>query len=124
MVRTSLEVLLGERVVYECIDFNSGKARVFVGNRNIEILFIRDRDDLISLYTNHKWHMAVFEEPNLVKVSLMNRTLFTRDTVAGQISMRWVGRSFVDRWEEPLFLRQARYCAEVRGLTLEQLLKP
>ena len=37
--------------------------------------------------------------------------------------MWWVGRSDTERWEEPLYDRQAECCAQARGLSLEEFLK-
>ncbi|MEI6553040.1 MAG: hypothetical protein WCO09_00560 [bacterium] len=123
MVRTALEVLYGKRVTYNCIDFNTNHGEVSIGDEVIEIVFTRDRDDLISLRIKNEWYSALFETPALVRVGTERGDLFTQKTVAGELPMRWAGHSAAERWEEPLFLEQAKHYAQIRGLNLQQLLK-
>lgn len=122
MARTSLEVLFGERVSFVCLDFNTCHGKVLIGSKEIELVFIRDRDDLLSLRIEDIWYTALFEEPTLVKVASTRGMCPIRKTVAGDLPMRWAGRSNTDRWEEPVFLPEAEHCARVRGLTLDELL--
>jgi len=124
MVRTALEVLIGKRVSYVCVDFNTCRGKIRIGDEEVGVAFDRSRTDLVNVLLGTEWYVAVFEEPTLVKVAKMFGTMPTRKTVAGDLPMRWAGRSATDRKEEPLFLKEAEYCAKVRGLTLEQLLNP
>lgn len=121
MVRTTLEVLFGKRVVYVCVDFNTCRGKVRIGDDINKVSFTRDREDLLNVCVKGMWYDALFEG-NLVRVGGYRGDFSIRKTIAGDIDMRWVGRSATDRWEEPLFAEKVEYCARVRGLTLEQLL--
>ncbi len=122
-LRTAIEVLTGKRTRFLKIDFNTGKGAVLIGDQAKEVMFIFSREDLIRFDLGEGWCVATFEQPLEAKVLNQARPS-QRHTVGGDCTMRWVGLSATERREEPLFLKEMEYCAQVRGLSLEELLNP
>lgn len=124
MLRLAIEVLSGERTLFVHIDFNTCEARVKVGAETRELIYLHVRDDLIHFAFGYdeEWFVAQFPELAIVRVS-SERYPNTVNTVAGKFSLIWVGKSATDRQQEPLFVKEAEYCAKVRGITLKQLLE-
>lgn len=124
-MRLSIEVLIGERVRLGCLDLNTGKGEVFVGNVRRSIGLVRSTSNVLNFRIDSEWFVALFpdegDRDQSVAVS-SDGNPNKRETVAGQFTMRWVGTSNTDRHEEPLFKENAEYCAQVRGMTLQQLL--
>jgi len=120
-IRVAIEVLTGERMSLLCFDFNTNKGRIQVGGKEIDEEFWFCHSDLLSFKFEGEFMIASFQQ-GLVRVACENRGRHVKDTVAGPFDMRWAGTSFADRREEPVYLEEALYCAQVRGLTLDQLL--
>ena len=124
-VRLSIEILTGERAKLKCLDLNTGRGELFVGNVTRPISLIRDTTKVLNFKIDSEWFVALFpyegDRDQSVAVSSENNPN-KRETVAGQFTMRWVGTSTIDRHEEPLFKKEAEYCAQIRGMTLQQLL--
>ncbi len=121
-LRLALEVQTGHRPRFRRIDLNTGRGLVKLGEEEKEFWICESNDDRIHFSLNDGWHIGLLNEARTeIKVS-RNRVPNERQTIAGTFTMRWIGTSAQDRREEPLFLDQAKYCASVRGLTLDQLL--
>jgi hypothetical protein len=121
MLRRALEVQTGKRVEFYQLDMNTRCAGIIAGEDEFEVDYDFSGTGRLHFRLEGNWYCALFEASNLVRVGCTAQ-VHVRKTVAGDFSMRWVGSSFVDRREEPLFLEQAAYCAQVRGMTLEELL--
>jgi hypothetical protein len=124
-LRQAAEVLTGQRVRIGRIDFNTGRSLLFVGEEMRNTSFYFGRKDLLSFsfWENHyeprEWFTAIFDESREVRV--------IKDVgnphKCGSWDMWWIGRSANDRREEPLFLKEAEFCAQQCGLSLEAYLK-
>ncbi|MDB5266399.1 MAG: hypothetical protein JWN89_214 [Parcubacteria group bacterium] len=128
MISQAVEVLTGERVYLAQYDFNTGYGSMIVGNIVYQIGASLSRDDLIHFHLVRPdgqkiFYTALFEEGNVVKVGTDKDGIHQKMTIAGKCSLRWVGTTKDDRREEPLYLRQFEYCAQVRGMTLDELLR-
>lgn len=122
MIRTALEVLFGKHIAYVCIDLNTNEGKIRADNEIFEMAFRRRKDDLFDIIVRNWCYCVLFEKDGLIKIGPEDAHEFTRITSYGEFTMRWVGRSNTERWQEPLFIEDAMYCAEIHGLTLEQLL--
>ena len=127
-LRMAVEVLTGQRVRFERIDVDEGNGRIFVGDELRDFMFTHGREDLYHFAfgtphdgRGHDWHVARFETPDEVHVCSEHNPV-KKKTVAGDCSVKWVGSSMADRREVPVFLRDMQYCADVRGMSLEDLL--
>jgi hypothetical protein len=121
MLRTALEVQIGQRVKFFRLDMNSGHAEIFAGDQDHKVNYYFGSSDRIHFELDGIWFCGVYDSADFVKI-WCESLIHVRKTVAGDVSMRWVGSSHTDRREEPLFPEKAEYCAKVRGITLEQLL--
>lgn len=123
-IHQAFEVLTGEQASAIRIDVNKGRGRIYVGGREEEILFSPDCDNLITFTLDRSGedrYEAAFQKNGEVFVTNMSKPRI-RKTRAGDIAMRWAGRSARDRREEPLNYKDALRCAQVRGMSLAQLL--
>ncbi len=125
-LRMAIEVLMGKRTCFICLDFNRSHGSVRVGDQKFELKFIYIREDLIKFQLGNSednWYVALYEDNfKEVKVAEDGHSLHICNTVAGTFEMRWAGSSATNRREEPLFLENAMYCAQVRRMSLEELL--
>lgn len=119
-LRLALEVQTGKRVLIDACDFNTLNMRVVIGGDKKDISLINLSSLPLRFLMDKKWYIARFYKGTVTVCDEHHQA--ERATVAGNFSMRWVGTSFVDRREEPLFLENAEYCAKARGLTLQELL--
>ena len=125
MLRLAIEVLTGKRTSFVCFDFNTHRGRARIGEEEVPISCMRMNIDVMIFRVKRQsggWYVCTFT-PDGKKVSLADEDHpKVRHTVAGDFTMRWVGTSYVERHEEPLFQSEAEYCAKVRNMTLEELL--
>ncbi|HEY4515588.1 MAG TPA: hypothetical protein VJH67_00135 [Candidatus Paceibacterota bacterium] len=123
-IRQAIEVFTGKRVSIGQMDFNTCHGKVKVGVEEKEGVFVFGRNDLLDFnlhlnpVDNSRWITALFEDGK-AKVIDQARPNKRR---GGQVTMRWVGYSFIDRWEEPLHLRQVEIDAGNHYLSLEKYL--
>lgn len=123
MIELAIEVFIGKRVKFLRLDLNTGSAQIEAGVDRFEVEYFFNESSRLFFHFKGKWCCALFDTSGQVRVGHENPTIDDcRHTVAGDFSMGWVGSSFTNRYEEPLFLEEAKYCAKVHGLTLEQLL--
>jgi hypothetical protein len=121
-LRQAVEVLTGERTCFVHMDLENGRGVLRVGDDEKKTSFVFDHPDLISFTLGEygkDWQSAFFQDG---EVFVTGRNPAVRNTIAGICQMRWVGKSYTERREEPLYLQQAQYCAQVRGMTVEELL--
>ncbi len=123
-VRLALEVLSGLRVCLGQVDFNTGRGFVRVGAEGKNISFFFGRNNLLQFsFWNEvgepkEWYTAWFEATGEARVIKDFDNPYKR----GVHSMWWVGRSAIDRWEEPLFYERVEYCAKIRGMSVAEYL--
>jgi len=124
-LRLAIEVFTGKRTCFMEFDFNKGHGKVSLDGVETEVwVDWRGRQDLLSFDLGDFWNTALFDDSGTnVRVS-SNQTPNMRKTIAGDFTMCWYGSSSTCRSEVPLFLKEARHCADVRGITLEELLNP
>lgn len=128
-VRMALEVMFGQPVRFRQIDFNTGRAAARLGSEEKSFSFFFGRLDLLhfSIWNEagepKEWYLALFEK--LENGSDEVRVIKDHENThkCGDWDMWWIGKSYTERREEPLYMKQAEYCANVRGLLLEQFLK-
>jgi hypothetical protein len=127
-VRTAIEVLTGKRVQLQQLDLNTGKGKVGLGDKEsrwfeeFEVTFFLSRNDLLEFKLDGilnpvvGWNIACFEESGKALVINQDNPRMHNNV----LKMRWVGYSAMDRWEEPLFIRDVEKDATQRGLTLHE----
>jgi len=122
-LRMALEVMFGERVRFRQIDFNTGRGAVRLGEEEKKFSFVFARPELFnfSIWNESgepkEWYTARFDVPEEVMV-IKDSNPYMR----GKFIMWWVGKSFVERREEPLYKEQIMRCAAVRGISMEEYL--
>lgn len=120
-IRLAIEVITGTRTTFKQIDFNTNSGAVYctgVGRKEFE--FILTGSTRIEILVDGLWYCCLFEDD---KVYAARRDGGQKvRTVAGELTLRWVGNSHTSRREVPLFLEQAMYAARVHGMTLDELL--
>jgi hypothetical protein len=127
-LQTALEVLSGKPARLGRLDLNTGKGLVgFHGEGTFKITVLSQmRNDLLEFTLGPEesrplsgFIIATFDESG--KFFVINRAKPRMCNPV--IKMRWVGYSAVDRWEEPLDIREIQQDANRRGLTLEEHLR-
>lgn len=121
MLRRALEVQIGKRVSFYQLDMNTGRAGIFAGDDEFDIEYRITDFARIQFQLEEKWYYGSFEKADVVRVGSDSSTHIC-NTVVGEFKMVWVGSSFVDRREEPLFPKDVEYCAKARGLTVQKFL--
>jgi hypothetical protein len=105
MIRQAIEVLTGKRTCFIHMDFGSGQGKVRVGEEVKELSFQISRSDLIFFELDRKSmndrYVGLFRDGEVFVAN--EYKAFERKTIAGVITMRWVGKSATERREEPLF---------------------
>lgn len=123
-LRLAIEVLTGKSTSIMAIDFNTNQAQIRVDRQISIVSFYMSRLDLIhfSIKGESDQFVGLTGEDWMVRVANYTNPI-TRNTCIGQITIRWVGTSLLDRHEEPLYLNDVQYAANLKGLTVEQLLR-
>jgi len=121
-LRLAIEVLSGQQTRFVQIDFNTGLGKVKIGSTVLDLLFTQLTDSGDTLHFHHPldgWNIARFDQSGEVRVV---NTFNPHKNKGGEHSMWWVGRSATERWEEPLHKEEVEYCAQMRGLSVEEYL--
>jgi len=124
-IRTACEVHTGMRTQIIQIDFNTNKGMVKIGENETHITFSFFQDDKFSLSLNWILYSAQYSQSGEIKIVAQHiDSCRQTETVAGPITMQWVGISANERREEPLYICEVEVMANDRGLTVEQLINP
>ena len=101
LFRLAVEVLLGKRVAFENMDFNTGGGRLFVGaEQSMGVMLCMNTDTMTTFKLegdSDMYYARLTSKPRVVRV--INQTHPRR---IGQHSVWFVGSSTSDRWDEPV----------------------
>ncbi len=123
-LRLAIEVLTGESTSIMAIDFNTSEAQIRVGRQISIVEFYMSRQDLIhfGIKGESDQFVGLTGEDWMVRVSNYTSPIIKK-TCIGPVTIRWVGTSLLDRHEEPLFEEKVQYAANLKGLTVKELLR-
>jgi len=122
-IRQAIEVVTGKRTCFVQMNLNYCEGTVCVDNEEIELTYVRMSENLMYFNLNSDRYTAQFQDNG--RVAVMDRDNPHKiQTVAGECTLQWVGRSYTERHERPILDEKFEHNAKKFGLTLEELLSP